>query len=193
MPFIFFDWETQSNADLKITGSLKYALDPSTRPLLQSFCIDDGPVHLWCPDLEAELHPEVWAYVRSRMRSIGGGKERRDGERWRGVPREIVDALNSPGGYTVAWNHAFDRHIWQQVATPDFGFPELKIEHTLDAMAQAQASNLPGQLDWAGRKLGLGNKTLGGKAVMMRFADGRVRCPAHRSWLRARTPGSRKS
>lgn len=158
MPFAFFDWETQSESDLPKTGTLRYVLDPTTRPLLNSWAIDDGPVKLWCPDLSVELAPEVWFYVRNRMAFIDR------------PPPELIELLRQPDGYVVAWNCAFDRHVWQQVATPDFNWPELKIEQTLDAMAQAQASNLPGQLDWAGRMLGLGQKTLGGKAIMQRFA-----------------------
>lgn len=158
--FIFFDWETQSDADLPVCGTLNYALDPSTRPLLKSWCVDqDGPVKLWCPDLSAELAPEVWAYVTSRVNA------------WGAPPAEIAELFAGEDPvYVVAWNAAFDRTIWQQVATPDCGFPELRLEQVLDAMAQAQASNLPGQLDWAGRMLGLGSKTVGGKAIMLRFA-----------------------
>lgn len=159
MPFIFHDFETQSDADLSVVGGLKYALDASTRALLWSWCIDDAPVKLWVPDLEAELVPEVWAYVLSRAAAVDG------------CPPEVVAALSQPDGYTVAWNAAFDRHIWQQVVTPDHSWPRIEIEQTLDAMAQAQASNLSGSLEWAGRALGLGHKTIGGKAVMLRFAN----------------------
>ena len=158
--FIFFDWETQSDSDLPVCGTLNYVLDPSTRPLLKSWCVDqDGPVRLWVPDLSAELAPEVWAYILSRV------------DAWGPPPDEIARLFASGDDvYVVAWNAAFDRHVWQQVATPDLGFPELRLEQVLDAMAQAQASNLPGQLDWAGRMLGLGSKTVGGKAIMKRFA-----------------------
>lgn len=30
---LYFDWETQSLADLPVIGTLKYVLDTSTRPL----------------------------------------------------------------------------------------------------------------------------------------------------------------
>ena len=40
----------------------EYVLDPSTRPLLLSWAIDDDPIKLWCPDISDELAPEVWAY-----------------------------------------------------------------------------------------------------------------------------------
>lgn len=158
---LFFDWETQSNLDLTVTGTLRYVLDPSTRPLLLSWAIDDEPVKLWCPYLD-ELCPEVLTYVYDRMADVGAPS---------GVPEAIIKHLARPDGYTVAWNHGFDRAVWQQIATPDYDFPELRIEQTLDAMAQAQASNLPGSLEWAGRVLGLGHKTIGGKAIMQRFAN----------------------
>lgn len=160
MPFIFQDFETQSLADLAVTGGLKYCLDTSTRALLWSWGVDDDPIKLWCPDLSAELLPEVWAYVRSRMAATGDA-----------YPVEVSTALAKPDGYLVGWNEAFDRQVWQQVVTPDHGWPEIRIEQTLDAMCQAAASNLPGKLDMAGRALGLGQKTVGGSAVMKRFAD----------------------
>ncbi len=165
---LFFDWETQSLADLPVTGTLKYVLDPSTRPLLLSWAIDDAPVLLWCPYLGDELAPEVWTYVCSRMQDTGKGEL--DG--WfDGVPPEIRGHLERPDGYVVAHNAGFDRAVWQQIATPDYDFPELRLEQVLDNQSQAQAANLPGSLEWAGRMLGLGHKTIGGKAIMQRFAN----------------------
>ena len=154
---LFMDWETQSNSDLPVTGTLRYVLDPSTRPLLLSWAIDDGPLKLWCPDLP-ELDRVVHEVVHSRLAAQGA------------VPEELQHFFDRPDAYVVAWNMGFDRAVWQQVATPDYGFPRIEIEQTLDAMAQGQASNLPGQLEWAGRMLGLGQKTVGGKAIMQRFA-----------------------
>jgi len=156
---VFMDFETQSEADLTITGGLKYALDTTTRALLLSWAIgNDEPVKLWCPNLSNELVPEVWAMIAARMTCVGS------------CPPDIVEALKQPDGYLVAHNMGFDRAIWQQVAVPDNGFPEIRIEQTLDTQSQFQASNLPGQLEWAGRMLGIGHKTVGGKAIMQRFA-----------------------
>lgn len=180
MPMIFRDFETQSNLDLSVVGTLNYVLDESTRPLLDSWALDDGPVKLWCPDLSAELVPEVWTYVKGRMWCYGAGRPRTLGEGgppFKGAPADYFDTAAKPDGYFIAWNAAFDRHVHQQIATPDYGFPEIRIEQTLDAMAQAQASNLPGSLEWAGRQLGIGHKTLGGKSVMLRFADRRQPLP----------------
>ena len=165
MAFLFMDFETQSDLDLTITGTLKYVLDPSTRVLLLSWAVDDAPVKLWCPDFGPELDPEVWAYVKSRVVAIGE------------PPAEIVPFFQTPGNYMIASNAAFDRSVWQQVATPENGFPRIEIENVLCSQAQAQASNLSGSLDMAGRALGLGNKTVGGKAIMKRFADRRQPLP----------------
>lgn len=156
--FIHQDFETQSEADLTIVGGLKYNLDASTRALLWSWAINDGPLKLWCPDMSKELVPEVWAYLLTRVAHIDT------------CPPEVVEALAQPDTYVCGWNQAFDRGVWQQVVTPDHGWPRIEIEQTLDVMSQAQASNLPGQLEWAGRALGLGHKTVGGKAIMQRFA-----------------------
>jgi len=159
MSFCFMDWETRSQADLTIVGGLKYAKDQSTYPLLLSWAIDDGPVKLWCPDVSAEVPPETWEYIKSRV------------DAWGPFPQELHDFAAGEGNYWVAWNMAFDRHITQNIATPNFGFPLMPTNRTLDAMAQAAASNLPGQLDRAGRVLGLGGKTEGGKGIMKQFAE----------------------
>lgn len=168
MTLAFFDWETWSEADLTVVGGLRYVLDPTTSPLLLSWAIDDEPVKLWCPDLSADLVPEVWAYVNSRMEWV------------QMVPPELIQLLRQPDGYLVAWNTAFDRQVWQQIATPELGFPEIRVEQTLDCMCQAQASNLPGKLDLAGRALNLGQKTVGGSAAMKRFADRKQPLPGAR-------------
>jgi DNA polymerase bacteriophage-type len=159
MTFIFQDFEGQSLADLTIVGSLKWVLDASTRNLLWSWALDDDRVKLWCPDLSKELAPEVWTYVKSRMDAVEE------------CPAEVVNALKKPDTYIVGWNEGFDFKVWRQIAVPDHGWPDIRVEQTLDCMAQAQASNLPGSLDFAGRALGLGTKTIGGKAIMKRFAD----------------------
>ena len=107
---LFMDWETQSDSDLPVTGTLRYVLDPSTRPLLLSWAVDAGDLRLWCPDLSDELVPEVWAYVLGRMWCYGTGKARNgNGPPFKGVPAEIVDLCARPDGYVVAWNSSFDR------------------------------------------------------------------------------------
>lgn len=158
MAFIFQDFETNSYASLPVCGTLNYVLDPSTRALLWSWGIDDDPIKLWAPDLSNELEPEVWAFLLTRLAAVGN------------CPAEVVEALKHDDTYVVGWNESFDRQTWQQVLTADHKWPMIRIEQTLDSMSQAQASNLSGSLEWAGRVLGLGQKTVGGKSVMLRFA-----------------------
>lgn len=185
--FCFFDWETMSDLDLTEVGTLRYVLDPSTEPLLLSWGVNDDPIKLWVKDLSDELAPEVWAYVMSRVWCYGPGKAQNihGGMPFKGLPAEITDVAYDPNGYFVAWNCAFDRQVCQQIATPELGFPDLKVDKFLDAMSQGQASNLPGSLDMAGRALGLGTKTLGGKAVMKRFADRSQPLPGSRELIDA--------
>lgn len=167
----FMDWETMG-PDLTVVGTLNYMLDPRTKPMLLSWAIDKAPIRLWCRDLSAVLHPEVWAYVLSRC--VTGA-----------FPQELHDIAADPSGYFVAWNMAFDRAVAQQIATPEYGFPEITIEKTLDAMAQASASNLPGKLDMAGRVTKLGVKTINGSAIMKRFANPDLPIPGDRAVIEA--------
>jgi len=165
MALCFLDWETRSELDLTIVGGARYSKHSSTMPLLLSWAIDDGPVKLWCPDLSQQLPAETWSYIKSRVDAYGA------------FPKELHDFAARPDGYWVAWNMAFDRQIAQHCATPRHGFPVMPTNKTLDAMAQASASNLPGRLDMAGRVLGLGGKTDGGKGVMKRFAEAQQPMP----------------
>ena len=147
MALCFMDWETRSELDLTIVGGARYAKHPSTMPLLLSWAIDNEPVKLWVPDLSAVLPADTWAFIKSYVDFYGP------------FPAELHEFARGPGNYWVAWNMAFDRQIAQHCATPRYGFPEMPTTKTLDAMAQAAASNLPGRLDMAGRVLGLGQKT----------------------------------
>ena len=43
------DYETRSQAILKVVGASRYSLDPSTEVLCACYAVDDGPVKLWRP------------------------------------------------------------------------------------------------------------------------------------------------
>src|SRR5262249_5696453 len=43
------DYETRSQAILKVVGASRYSLDPSTGILCACYAVDDGPVKLWRP------------------------------------------------------------------------------------------------------------------------------------------------
>lgn len=165
MAYCFFDWETRSELDLTIVGGARYSHHASTRPLVLSWAIDGGPTKLWVPDLSAELPQPVWDFVKSKVDCYGP------------FPAELHQFAKGAGNYWVAWNAAFDRNIIQNCAHPRHGFPSVETTSVLDAMAQASASNLPGRLDMAGRMLGLGGKTEGGKNIMKKFAEAQQPMP----------------
>ena len=118
----FADAETRSLIDVTQVGAYRYAKHHSTRSLVWSWVIDDGPGRVWSPD---------WA--------------------WSGQNNEIEELYDHirSGGYFVAWNAFFDRWIWNETMVEIHGAPELPLEQVLCAQAQAEANNLPGSLDKA--------------------------------------------
>jgi DNA polymerase len=80
------DFETRSVADLEEVGLDNYASHQSTRALMLSWAIDDGPVQLW----QEHLHgPEI--------------------------PEKVGELLLDPSVIKVAWNTPFERAIWRRV------------------------------------------------------------------------------
>jgi hypothetical protein len=80
------DFETRSEVDLQEVGLENYGSSPTTRVLLLSWAIDDGPVQLWGPHLHG---PEV--------------------------PEEVRELLLDPTVVKVAWNTPFERAIWRHI------------------------------------------------------------------------------
>ena len=64
------------------------------------------------------------------------------------IPEWVLTYV-AKGGLIRAWNAAFEYHIWNRVGAR-LGWPELKLEQCIDAMAIAAANNLPQDLDTAG-------------------------------------------
>lgn len=67
------------------------------------------------------------------------------------------------GGKVRGWNIMFEWMVWNKVAVPKYGWPELPIEQCVDTMAQAAAHNLPQALDKCGEALGLDPEKLKSK------------------------------
>jgi DNA polymerase len=78
---LYLDYETASVIDLATRGLDIYSRDPSTRVLMASYAIDDGPIKLWQP----HLNPEP--------------------------PADLVAALEDPFTTLWAWNTTFERVI----------------------------------------------------------------------------------
>jgi hypothetical protein len=66
----------------------------------------------------------------------------------------------------AAWNAGFDRAIWNYAT---LGFPELLPHHIIDVMAQATASGLPADLNYAAKFSGSTHKMASGKSLIALF------------------------
>lgn len=82
-PRLFHDFETASRVDLKAAGLSRYARDPSTKPLMLAWAIDDEPV-------------EQVVFVKGQK-----------------APPRLREALRDPHVIKSAWNAAFERAIFQ--------------------------------------------------------------------------------
>jgi len=151
----FIDSETLSLADLPACGAYAYARHPSTDASVWGYAFDDEPFNVWSPS---------WAY--GNLESVKGDHVE---------PTALLDHVFD-GGLVVAWNAAFDRHIWNSVMVPKYGWPELKLHQVLCAQAQAEASNLPGSLAKAAEALGTNaKKDPKGKALIKTLSIGMTR------------------
>ncbi len=143
----FVDSETRSLFDVTQVGAYKYAHHPSTDVTVWGYALDDDPGQVWSP---------AWAWTQER----------------RYEPEDLLDHVED-GGYVVAWNAYFDRHIWNEVMVKKYDWPYLRLEQVLCAQAQAEANNLPGRLEKAAEALGTHyQKDPKGKALIAQLANG---------------------
>ncbi len=143
----FLDSETRSLLDVTQVGAFKYAKHHSTDVTVWGYAFDEGHGTVWSPD---------WAWSRNVDAS----------------PEELLDHV-AEGGYLVAWNAFFDRHIWNEVMVKKYGWPPAPLEQWLCAQAQAEANNLPGKLEKAAECLGTAHKKdPKGKALIGQLCTG---------------------
>lgn len=84
-------------------------------------------------------------------------------------PPRIVAHIKA-GGKVFAWNAPFEITLWQQIATPRHGWPELDPSQVFCVMAQSYAMGMPGKLEDAALALGIRfQKDMEGHARMMRM------------------------
>lgn len=101
--------------------------------------------------------------------AIDGGPVRR----WRPPAPCPVDirAHVEAGGMVSAHNAAFERGLWQQILTPRYGWPELRLEQCRCTAATAAAMSLPRDLAGLGTALGLAvQKDKEGSALIRHFS-----------------------
>lgn len=151
--YCFIDTETKAlpqfagtlDADVTTCGAYRYS--ECAIPIMVQYAIGDGPVNVSAFKDFDVTRRFMWAYGY--------------------MPEELIRfherALKGKAWY-VAWNMAFDRLMLNRiphcVVRPDM---------TIDAMAQAAASNLPAKLEGASRALGRGGKQFDGKELIKLF------------------------
>lgn len=144
MSYLFLDFETFSEADLKKVGSYAYAEHPSTQVLICTYAFDDEPVQVWdCTDgsdMPGDLHRALRRLVKPNSR------------------------------IKMVWHNGsmFDRLIMKHC----WGF-DIPVSNTIDTMIWAFRHALPGSLDALCEVLGVSAdnaKDKRGKALIQRFS-----------------------
>nr|DAG24588.1 MAG TPA: DNA polymerase I [Caudoviricetes sp.] len=144
MSYLYLDFETFSEADLKKVGSYAYAEHPTTEVLICTYAFDDEPVQVWdCTDgsdMPGDLHRALRRLVK----------------------------LNSH--IKMVWHNGsmFDRLIMKHC----WGF-DIPVSNTIDTMIWAFRHALPGSLDALCEVLGVSAdnaKDKRGKALIQRFS-----------------------
>lgn len=144
MSYLFLDFETFSEVDLKKVGSYAYAEHPSTEVLICTYAFDDEPVRVWdCTDgsdMPGDLHRALRRLVKPNSR------------------------------IKMVWHNGsmFDRLIMKHC----WGF-DIPVSNTIDTMIWAFRHALPGSLDALCEVLGVSAdnaKDKRGKALIQRFS-----------------------
>lgn len=144
MSYLYLDFETFSEADLKKVGSYAYAEHPSTEVLICTYAFDDEPVQVWdCTDgsdMPGDLHRALRRLVKPNSR------------------------------IKMVWHNGsmFDRLIMKHC----WGF-DIPVSNTIDTMIWAFRHALPGSLDALCEVLSVSAdnaKDKRGKALIQRFS-----------------------
>lgn len=144
MSYLFLDFETFSEADLKKVGSYAYAEHPTTEVLICTYAFDDEPVQVWdCTDgsdMPGDLHRALRRMVK---------------------PNSRIKMVWHNGGL---FDRLIMKHCW--------GF-DIPVSNTIDTMIWAFRHALPGSLDALCEVLGVSAdnaKDKRGKALIQRFS-----------------------
>ncbi len=144
MSYLFLDFETFSEANLKKVGSYAYAEHPTTEVLICTYAFDDEPVQVWdCTDgsdMPGDLHRALRRLVK---------------------PNSRIKMVWHNGGL---FDRLIMKHCW--------GF-DIPVSNTIDTMIWAFRHALPGSLDALCEVLGVSAdnaKDKRGKALIKRFS-----------------------
>ena len=141
---LIVDWETRSRVDLLTAGGDTYCQDPSTEILCGAFCFVDP----------ADEREWLWFSKDALPDDL----------------RDVISQHLKDGGLVAAHNARFDQHIWECIAAPDHGFPEVRLDAWYCTSAQARVNALPANLDDATRALNAGHrKNQSGSALIRKL------------------------
>lgn len=145
MKQIVLDFETRSDCDLKKSGGVKYAQDPSTEIICAAYKIGENETKLW--------------------KAI-------DGEP---LPQELIKVAFDGRFIWVAHNALFEQSIVEFVLRRKFPvFPSLPPERWKCTAAKAAACGLPRSLEGAGTALNLPiKKNMDGRKLMLKHSKPR--------------------
>lgn len=144
MSYLFLDFETFSEADLKKVGSYAYAEHPTTEVLICTYAFNDQPVQVWdCTD-GSDMPGDLYRTLRRLVK-----------------PNSRVK---------MVWHNGsmFDRLVMKHC----WGF-DIPVSNTIDTMIWAFRHALPGSLDALCEVLGVSAdnaKDKRGKALIQRFS-----------------------
>jgi DNA polymerase len=161
--YLYLDFETGSEADIKKVGGYVYAKHPST--------------HIQCLGLSFEGKS---GYLTGfDLKDIG--------------VQNLKMAAEDPEIIFVAHNAFFDRTIWEEILVKKFGLPSVSISRWKCTMAKCLASGLPGSLEEAAKALKLKvQKDMQGSAVMRKLSRPRriTKNNKEKFWTRQSAPTS---
>lgn len=141
------DFETRSHLPIKV-GAWKYSRHFSTEVMCLSWCLDDGPVHLW--------HP---AYAHLGIEEEGAEEL-----------QELFDAIAS-GCLVEAHNAFFEQCIWMNVCEPWLGWPAVPLRQWRCSAAKASMHALPRALEEACIVMGcIEQKDTAGSKIMKKLS-----------------------
>jgi len=154
-------WEALLNAPkkgLSAVGMATYAKHPSTRILSLAYKLPGQDLKLWKPGKNRpyDLFNFIGPQISITFFEIG-------------KPIEYPKPL--PYNFIEAWNVAFERWIWEEVAVKKYGFPLVSYTQWRCAAAKSRAHALPGKLADAGRVLELSiQKNKDGTRLLNKFS-----------------------
>lgn len=152
-PRATIDFETRSAVKIRMSGSWRYSVDPSTEPLCLAYRL---------PHWKAQ-RVELWHPAFPHL----GIEESHD------PLRELFDWIQH-GEAIEAHNAFFERGIWTNIMVPRFGWPSIQWNQWRCSAAKAAACALPRGLDEAATALRLAiRKDAEGHKLMLKLSKPR--------------------